>query len=356
MNQADTESHNENGGPPSSVLIVGAGLAGLIAANILTTVSTDENPIDVVVVDKGRSVGGRLATRRIGNATLDHGAQFFTVRSAPFQAAVDEWQAAGVVEEWCRGFEDTPDGYPRYRVVGGMNALAKHLSQAVTTGGGGRVVTRQRAEAIVPGPDRWAVIYEAARREPDEVDAVIATAPIPQTLELLAAGATMIDSDLKASLAATEYHKVIAVLAVLDRSPDLPGPGALQRPDHPVFSFVADNQAKGISKDPAVTFHLAHQLSEELWGADDRTVLATVDDELRSVLGQASVTDVQVKRWRYAGPVSPRSEQSLLIADRPGPLILAGDGFGGSKVEGAFLSGLSAASRLLGVNTADSET
>ena len=104
------------------VAIVGAGLAGLMAGGTLA-----EAGHEVVLLDKGRSPGGRLATRRIGAATLDHGAQFFTVRSEAFAARVDRWEADGLVRVWCRGFE-VDDGHPRYAVRGGMNALAKHLA------------------------------------------------------------------------------------------------------------------------------------------------------------------------------------------------------------------------------------
>ena len=69
------------------VVVVGAGLAGLVAARALA----DDH--EVVVFDKGRSVGGRLATRRIGAARLDHGAQFFTVRGDDFRRQVDDWEA-----------------------------------------------------------------------------------------------------------------------------------------------------------------------------------------------------------------------------------------------------------------------
>lgn len=58
------------------IVIVGAGLSGLVAARSLAA-----SGHDVSVLDKGRGVGGRLATRRIGDAVLDHGAQFFTVRT-----------------------------------------------------------------------------------------------------------------------------------------------------------------------------------------------------------------------------------------------------------------------------------
>ena len=74
------------------VAIVGAGLAGLMAGRTLA-----EAGHEVVLLDKGRSPGGRLATRRIGAATLDHGAQFFTVRSEAFAARVDRWEADGLV-------------------------------------------------------------------------------------------------------------------------------------------------------------------------------------------------------------------------------------------------------------------
>ena len=74
------------------VVIVGAGISGLVAADELRAAGAH-----VSVVDKGRSPGGRLATRRIGAATLDHGAQFFTVRTPAFQHRVDAWIERGLV-------------------------------------------------------------------------------------------------------------------------------------------------------------------------------------------------------------------------------------------------------------------
>ena len=59
------------------------------------------------------------------------------------------------------------------------------------------------------------------------------------------------------------------------------------------------------------------------------------------------MTKIQVKRWRYSGPVTPFPERYAVAAAHPGMLLFAGDGFGDSKVEGAFLSGLAAAERLL---------
>lgn len=55
----------------------GAGMAGLTAAAELQRAGCRG-----LVLDKGRGVGGRLASRRIGGASFDHGAQFITARLA----------------------------------------------------------------------------------------------------------------------------------------------------------------------------------------------------------------------------------------------------------------------------------
>ncbi len=323
------------------VVILGAGLAGLTAARRLAAAGQP-----VLIIDKGRSVGGRLATRRMGHAVFDHGAQFFTVRTEEFQSEVDEWIDSGVAEVWSRGFGPTPDGHPRYRGTNGMNAIAKHLADRLTDGFDHvTVVARTEANAIINDGQAWAVTYQGPTREPDVTSAVICTAPIPQSLALLRAGATPVDG--LQDLQAVRYHRVIAILAALDRSAELPEPGARQQPADRTFTFVADNQAKGISRDPAVTFHLNPNLAASLWDSDDASVLAAIHEELRSYLNGAAVTQIQVKRWRYSGPVTPHPDPCFVVARNPGPVVLAGDAFANSKVEGAFLSGLAAADDVL---------
>lgn len=321
-------------------LIIGAGLSGLVAAKTLS-----EAGRSVLVVDKGRSVGGRLATRRMEGALLDHGAQFFTTRSAEFTAAVAEWTAAGVTTEWCRGF-GPEDGYPRYVTNGGMNQLAKHLasqldSDLVT------VVTKVRAQALLQTEDGWGVSYESGARDVDVTRSVIATAPVPQTIDLLIDGATRLDGVTFDELRAITYHGVVGLLTLVDQAPVLGPAGALQQPENSDFTFVADNQAKGISQQPAVTFHVAHALSAALFEQSDDAIAEALLPKAQAVLGSTTITAHQVKKWRYAGPVTPYPERCLTVATTPGPLVLAGDAFGSSKVEGAFLSGLAAAEAIL---------
>ena len=109
-------------------LIVGAGIAGLVAARTL-----QNRGVRALVLDKGRGVGGRLATRNFEGGRFDYGAQFFTARNPAFRGLVEEWMAAGVVAPWSEGFflpdgrfKDT--GEVHYRGVGGMRTIATHLA------------------------------------------------------------------------------------------------------------------------------------------------------------------------------------------------------------------------------------
>jgi len=188
--------------------IIGAGLSGLIAAHLLA-----EAGQSVRMIDKGRSVGGRLATRRIGQAVLDHGAQFFTARSERFTAAVDEWIEAGVVEEWCRGFDGDGDGYPRYRTAGGMNQLAKHLKASLPDSVD--VLTSHRAASLIPLGDTFAISYDSGVRSPDESPSVILTSPVPQSLDILDSGGFRLPDNM-AGIRELRYHAVVGLLTTLD--------------------------------------------------------------------------------------------------------------------------------------------
>ncbi len=276
------------------------------------------------MLDKGRGVGGRLATRRMGEARLDHGAQFFTVRGAELQAVVDEAQAAGVVHEWCRGFGEL-DGYPRYRGRDGMTSIAKWLATDLDVRTGVRVTDLAEHPA----------------------DAYVVTAPIPQALAIVGLSGRLPAPDVADRLGAFTYNATLALLVALDRSPNLPEPGAVQQPDHPIFTFIADNQAKGLSPVPAMTFHVSNAESRARWVQPDRALIDGLLDDASPWLGGASVVDAQLHRWRYAGPTTPWPAPCLVLDDRDPPVVLAGDAFDGPKFEGAFRSGLAAARAVL---------
>lgn len=308
------------------IVVVGAGLAGLSAARLLA------ERHEVLVVDKGRQVGGRLATRRIGDATLDHGAQFLTTHTAEFADIVRGWADHGLVVPWFHGQVGphgvtTTDGHTRFRGAPTMNAIARHLAEGLD------VRTGSTVRNVRLDGDGWLVTL--ADDTQLSAEALLLTPPVAQSLALLAAGVVTLAPPDLAALRAIEYDPCIAVLAVLRRSAALPEPGAV-RPDGGVVEWMADNRAKGVSAVDAVTIHTTPEFSREHRDAPDATVVPLVL-EAAGVAAQ-EVSEVQVHRWLFAKPTHLHPEAFLMAQGLP-PLVFAGDAFDGAKVEGAVLSG-----------------
>jgi len=317
--------------PRRCVVVVGAGIAGLTAARNLFP------SFEVVVVDKGRGVGGRLATRRIGDATFDHGAQFITTHTTEFAEIVAGWEQAGVARPWFRGQIGPngvmdPDGHTRFRGVASMNAVAKHLAEGLDV----RVSTQ--VAALEPSGIGWRIRFD------DEAhlvaDAVVLTAPVPQSLALLAAGLVPMSAADTQALQAIRYEPCLAVLAALEDASGLDEPGAVHPSVGPI-DWMADNRLKGVSTVPAITLHATAEFSRTHWESSDEIVIA-------ELLGSAGLSarplpgQVQVQRWKFARPTAIHPERCL-VAGGVAPLVFAGDAFGGAKVEGAALSGAAAA-------------
>ena len=324
---------------PVDVLIVGAGLAGLCAARELQRAGRS-----VCVLDKGRGVGGRLASRRMGSAVLDHGAQYFTMRSVQARNLLAAWFEDGTLQEWARGFALAGGGrkldeVPRYIVPQGMNGLAKLLAAGLT------VTTGVRVASVRTGGAGWVVQTESG----EEYDArtLLLTAPVPQSLALLAAGDVQIDAVHAAALAGIEYKRCIALLACLYGPSAVPAPGAVWFDGEPV-AWLADNAQKRSPKDAdgALTIHAGPQYSLENWDEPDEMVTRELFGAVHRYLG-AAVRESQLQRWRYSQPVNPLAERCVVSSAGGVPVIFAGDAFGGPRVEGAILSGLAAAEAIV---------
>jgi predicted NAD/FAD-dependent oxidoreductase len=79
------------------------------------------------------------------------------------------------------------------------------------------------------------------------------------------------------------------------------------------------------------------------WSLDDPALLAQLLDDAAPWLDGARVEAAELHRWPWSGPVVPWPDRCCQPA--PG-VLLAGDAFGGPKVEGAYLSGRAAAGAL----------
>lgn len=325
-----------------SCLIIGGGICGLIAGNILK-----KNGFHLTIVDKGKGIGGRLATRSIknsnyGEGVFDYGAQYFTVRDSRFQTWVNDWKINDIIEDWGLGFYDST-GQPRftnnirYRGVMSNRAIAKHLAKNL------EIHTNQRIERIKQNNSGW--LANSQNGDIFSGECLLLTPPIPQTLLLLKDSEISISDSIKTELDQVTYSCCITVLVLLKSDSKIFEPGGLYFDSGPI-AWMADNHKKGISPNGfAVTIHAGTKYSEDNWDKEKEKIAQELFSYSKKWLG-VEVAEYQVHRWRYSQVKQTFGEPFLHLKNNSN-LFLAGDGFGGAKIEAAALSGIQVAENII---------
>ena len=334
-----------------SVLVVGLGVSGLAAARALR-----EAGVRVRVVDRGRVVGGRLATRRMDDRPVDIGARYFTVpEGAEFGSVVDEWMSRGLVREWTDTFEvigvdgsrESKPGPMRYAAPGGLRSLAVDLAERLRADGvdvdqGVDVVSvRELAEA---GASADSAPEAAARESGVEVDGaqydrVVLAMPDPQARRMLGAGS----SALQSLGGADGWEPTISVVAAWNERPWGEGfPGAFID-GSPVVAFVADD---GDRRGDGAAVLVAHTTGEFARRHLDHpeSAVAPVVQAVRELLGiDSEPTSTHAHRWTFSAPSAQHDAEFLLI----GNVGVCGDAWGERSAVGtAWASGTALGRRL----------
>jgi renalase len=306
----------------NTTVIIGAGIAGLVLARKLV-----EAGASVVVLEKSRGYGGRMATKRVGESVYDQGAQYFTVRDPAFMELAEEWRARGLVKNW-------PDS-PHRRLVGApsMTAVPKALAEGLDILREQKVTAARRHECGC-----WELDVE--NHGIVRAERLLFTCPVPQALAVLKAGEVILPERTAKELGALQYHPCLALLVTLAGPSAVPAEG-LALEDGPV-RWIADNVKKGITQNApaAVTIHASAEFAATNYGLPETEVAARLLPVVEQWLG-AAVVSTTLHRWKFSEPKTTHAERCVWLPELT--LGFAGDAFGGPKVEGAVLSGLALA-------------
>ncbi len=328
------------------VLIIGAGISGLMAAYVL-----QQEGIRAAVFEKEETAGGRLATGPMGAGLADFGAQFLTAQTDEFQGWLNKWVKEGLLyawsdESWGQGSITRGPASPRphYAVHGGMQSLTRYLTERLDD-----VRTDLWLASVTPDENEWLVQDE--RGVVYVAKALILTPPVPQSLILLEEGASSLSVADWAALRRIQYIPSLCGVFRIRGMIDLPEPGAIYHP-YAQIRWIADNQRKGISPDARViTVHTRPEYALQRWDESDTRILAMMESNLYQYLTpDTEIVESRLRRWGHAVPVVSHSERYLKAEGAP-PLIFAGDAFGGYGVEAALLSGLAAGRAMVGKMT-----
>ena len=309
------------------IIVVGAGIAGTACARVLQDAGRD-----VVVLDRGRVPGGRMASRTLPDRDgrrVDTGASYLTVRDPGFQRVVDGWADRGLARPWTDTFAVLRDGVVTERKTGpvrwaapaGLRSLVEDLATGLDIRGSTRVVSVQAG--LVDG---------------QSADAVVLAMPDPQALEILDPSL----SDERVALSGRAWDPVLALVArFAKRSWDFDG-AFVHGSD--VLDWVADDGSRRGDGAPVLVAHSTPAFAASRL-VDPAAAGAELVEGLRSAAGLDGAVEVQhVQRWTFAKPVGTR-EAPFFLGQRG--IGLCGDGWGASKVEAAWVSGTALGQALL---------
>lgn len=339
------------------VIVIGAGIAGLVCAQQLHSCG-----YKVVVVEKSRGLGGRVATRRLYDTRADHGACYLKPKEELLGRFVQLLSSRGILQVWTdtvykysttQQLQAAVDSF-RYIAPDGMSAIAKFLAMGLD------IRLQQRVESITPvrahgAPLHWHLSLDTKTdiitQPPLTALAVVMAIPAPQALTILQQAETELPAVFLEQLRCVEFDPCLSVIAgyAAELHP---------APDWKAITFVDDSDLGWIGLDSSKRLEAGHSLVFVLQSSAEFARKHLEAEDLQpfghQLLTRASkcllpwLADpewMQVHRWRYAFPRRPL-QAAYLSATSPLPLVCSGDWCGGNLIESAMHSGIAAAEQI----------
>lgn len=313
-------------------IVVGAGLTGLTLARKLA-----EGHRQVLVVDKGRGRGGRMATRR------------WSDKGIFFEHGLGGFEKIKIIDDWLDEFDlrdqlfeleplEIFDFTSHYFVKGGASKLGRALSGPLEVRNSFEVAEISRAQEDL-------IRIQSAAGELVFASRVLLTMPIPQIRNLLLSSD---DQDIRgraAKLPSAEYEKVICLLAEIETLGPLAGRHHLNFEGN--LDVVNMSFRHGLSS-AAVAVFLSGAPAEALFEEDSQQKSISLKSRLME-RGIGPIVNMDVHSWRYAFcKMSATLNDSLGFSElRDGRLFACGEFFAGRGATGAVASAYKLASHLL---------
>ena len=318
------------------VAIIGAGVAGLAAARTL-----QDNGCAVTVFDRGRKPGGRLASIELSGHHVDLGAPVLSFKDPRLRLWVESWHKKGLIQDWVVREADWSsfDGHvdaPTLRHVATptMRSLCLHLAEGVEVHQQNPVTSLLRAE------DQWSLGGEGS--DLGSFDVVVVAGAARQTLSLLGER-DLFAPQLETVESAPQWTVGMTFSERLPLEVDL-----LKDPEGPIGLAIRESSKPGRPEGECWALHASRTWAAEHVEEHRDDAAQLLSELFLNRIGASAVKPLEViaHRWRLGRVVTPLDTTCLWDRDRH--LGLCGDYFGQATIEGAMLSGIAVAGRILG--------
>ncbi len=304
------------------IIVLGAGIAGLTAATHL-----NEKGYSVLLLDKGRGVGGRVATRRVKDFPANHGAPCFRL-DRPDVVQVWKNALASVA------FTPAPLGLdPRaYVCAEGISQLPKALAKGLT------VKLETTVTQIERQQDLWRLSTSSG--ETWEAPKLLITAPLPQAAAFFRTTDKVLEQRILHAADTVRYSPQWTAIVSWETGlgPEIET-SYLRLAEGEAMATIHEQVPRKIW-----VIHASRTWTEQHLEAEATTIVSTLSQELMRHFPEAKPFVMQAHRWRFARTERPLEQSFMDWADRPG-LALAGDFCLESSLMGAAQSALTWAMR-----------
>ena len=302
--------------------MIGAGISGLVCARRLVA-----QGVQVLILEKSRSLAGRCASRKFGDHVVDSGVQYFTLRNPVVRKEVQSVSGDQLQTISPPVYENGKiyrEGEERFYLAGGNNRFGKLLAEGL------EVRKESEVRGVFPQGKKWEVAGEL-------FDGVVSSAPWPQSAALF--GMRESEVAFEPNLTACLEYLIPwdgGRYATLDSTGQDPlawvgcenaKEGRIQK-GKSVYVVQASTSysREHLEADPTWWIQDLQKRVEKEWGLDQEKRGATFGH-----------------RWRYArrGRGAP---QPSALADG---LYLCGDSVTDSRVESVWQSGMEVAEKVL---------
>ncbi|SDP02548.1 hypothetical protein SAMN04515671_2710 [Nakamurella panacisegetis] len=296
------------------VTIVGAGLAGAACA-----VALRDAGVPFRLVERGRSIGGRMASPTVRGRRVDIGAGYFTVRDNGFAAVAQAWARTNLAREWTDTFgvlragtdPDTTTGPTRWATPGGLRSLVRALLADIRVELETEMTELPSGTVVLAMPDP-----QAAR-----------LGPVPDPVGCSPVLTTVLEFEERA----------------------WPFVDAAFVNDHPIVEFIADDGARRGDGAPVLVAHSTPDFARS-YLTNSEAAAAPMISGVREVIGGRPPVRTHVHRWTFAKPAGQHA-MSFGLVETGGRLVgFAGDQWcpdGPPRVESAWRSGTDVAAAII---------
>ncbi|MEM9481717.1 MAG: FAD-dependent oxidoreductase [Verrucomicrobiota bacterium] len=342
-----------------SVAIIGAGVAGLGAARVLS-----KSNVEFRVFEKSRGVSGRAASRTVEGVRFDHGANYFKLdagENAVRKLVLEELPTDDLIE--IPGSVWTFDGSgslspgdpalnaePKYNYRGGISTLGKLLAYPLQS----KIEFKTRVARVSQRESRWE-LFEVDGRSLGSFDRILFTCPSPQAMTIMQDSELYreLQEEFIGCLSAARYHRQFTFVMAFDREISRPdGMHAALNVDgkHDVSWLAFENDKEGHvpGDQTVVVVQMSPTWSDVRFDEPKEEQLETVGQSVAALLGIDLPAPLWVdrQRWGFAHPFSNLDRERLRSFESSG-LFVAGDGLvGKGRVHLALASGLEAGEAL----------